>query len=1100
MRPQNGARGTAPIDGYPGGDRESVRVRLLGGFAVSVGARTIGENEWRRKKAGDLVKLLALAPDHRIHRERAMYLLWPELGSKAAANNLRQALHAARQVLDPGASTAAFSSYLRLEDELLALYPNGHVWVDLEAFEAATAVARHSRDPALYRAALNLYAGDLLPKDRYADWAEDRRTQAWQAFLTLLVEMAELCEERGDLGSAIDALRQAAFEEPAHEEAHAHLMRLYARSGQRYQALRQYEQLQVALRRRFGTEPGAASRSLREEIVAGRFQTARSPSPHGVLQLPQDPPKHNIPAALSSFIAREREMVEVERVLAMTRLLTLTGVGGSGKTRLALEVARELAGAYPDGAWLAELAPLSDPELLPQAVAAALDLREWSEGSEQPFITPLIDALRSKELLLVLDNCEHLIDACAHLAEVLLGSCPGLRILATSREALGVAGEATWVVPPLAVPDLRHPTTLDETATSGSVRLFLDRARYRRPAFALTPRNVSDLAKICRWLDGIPLAIELSAARVATMSVEEIAARLGDSLSLLTQGSRTVVPRQRTLRAALGWSYDLLGEPERRLFARLSVFVGGFSLEAAQALAPGEGIEEDEVLDLLSGLVDKSLVVAEATGEGEVRYGMLEPVRQYARERLEESGGAADLQSRHAAYFLKEAEAAEPQLTGPQQRWWLSRLDREHGNMRVALGWSLEGGDELGLRLGVALSRFWYQRGYLSEGRRWLEEGLFALGGAASELVRAKALGEAGWLSAAQGDYEQAKVAYEASLDVYRGLGNDRGIATCFHGLGSVASFLGDHGRATELLEESLTLLRQWGTDTDVVRVLTMLGTLAGIQGEHTRAVARFEDGLSLARKTGDVRSVAIFLNNLGHATLALGDPERATVLFEESLARYREVGDDQGATISLINLGLAALTRGDHGRTTELLLESLTLLREVESKLLMVEWLEVMAGAAGARGQVQRAARLWGAAQTFRQDMGAPLPSDELAMLEPYLSSARSLVEEKVWEVARTEGRTMTHERAVEYALSEEKPEPPSALPISKRALVGAQLDVFTRRETEVAALVGRGLTNRQIASELVISERTVDHHVANILKKLGLHSRSEVAARMAE
>jgi predicted ATPase/DNA-binding SARP family transcriptional activator/DNA-binding CsgD family transcriptional regulator len=1096
MRPQSGVRGTAPIDGHSGGDREPVRVRLLGGFGVSIGARTIGEDEWRLKKAGDLVKLLALTPDHRMHRERIMHLLWPELGPKPAANNLRQALHAARRVLDSVGSTAASSRYVRLGGEQLALCPDGHLWVDVEAFEAAAVAARRSRDPAAYRAALNLYAGELLPEDRYEDWAENRRTELGQSYLALLVEMAELCEKLGDLESAIDAFRQVVSEEPAHEEAHAGLMRLYARSGQRYQSLRQYEQLREALQRRFGTEPGVASRSLHEKIVAGRFPIARSPSPQEVSQRPQDSHQHNIPAALSSFVGREREMVEVERALAMTRLLTLTGVGGSGKTRLALEVARGLAGTYPEGAWLAELAPLSNPELLPQAVAAALGVRERSEDSGQSFTLSLIDALRSKNLLLVLDNCEHLVGPCAHLAEGLLGSCPGVRVLATSREALGVAGEAVWVVPPLSVPDPRRPTTPEETATSGSVLLFLDRARSRRPAFVLTPQNAPAVAEICRRLDGIPLAIELAAARVATMSVEEIAVRLGNSLGLLTTGNRTATPRQRTLRATLGWSHDLLGEPERSLFASLSVFVGGFSLEAAEAVSQRVGIEEGKVLDLLSALVDKSLVVAEATGEEEVRYGMLEPVRQYARERLEESGGTDDLLSRHAAYFLAEAETAEPELVGSQQGWWLSRLDREHGNLRAALAWSLERGDELGLRLGVALSRFWYARGYLSEGRRWLEEGLSVVGDTASALVRAKALGEAGALADYQGDFEQARVAHEASLDIYRGLGNERGIATSLRNLGSVAASQGHYGRATELLGESLTLLRQSGTDTDVVRVLIRLGTLAISRGEHERSVAWFEEALSLARKTGDVIMVAVSLNNLGHVTLLRGDPERATALFEECLAREREVGEAHGIAISLINLGLAALARGDHGRATELLLESLTVLREVESKQIMVAWLEVMAGVAGGRGQAQRTARLWGAAQSFREDMGAPLPSDELAMLEPYLTIARSLVGEKAWEIARTEGRAMTYERAIEYALSEEEPDPHVIPTPKRRQAVGARSEVLTRREEEVAALVARGLSNLQIASDLHLSERTVEHHVSKILRKLLLTSRTEIAS----
>ena len=367
-------------------------------------------------------------------------------------------------------------------------------------------------------------------------------------------------------------------------------MRLYAKSGQRYQALRQYEQLQEALRRRFGIEPDATTRHLHEEIVAGRFLTAQSSSSE--ITSPQERPdsrRHNIPLSLSTFVGREREMVEVERALAMTRLLTLTGVGGSGKTRLALEVAGELAGTYPDGAWLVELAPLSNPELLPQAVTTVLGMRE--QPGDPPIAT-LQETLRDKELLLVLDNCEHLMDACACLAETLLGACPGLRILATSREALGVAGEVNWVVPLLSVPEKVRPTTVEGIVASKSVRLFLDRARSRQPAFALSPQNVSAVAEICRRLGGIPLAIELAAARVGTMSAEQIAARLGNSLDLLTKGGRTATPRHRTLQRTLAWSHRLLSEPERKLFARLSVFAGGWTLEAAETVGSGDGIEE----------------------------------------------------------------------------------------------------------------------------------------------------------------------------------------------------------------------------------------------------------------------------------------------------------------------------------------------------------------------------------------------------------------------------------------------------------------------------------------------------------------------------
>jgi predicted ATPase/DNA-binding SARP family transcriptional activator/DNA-binding CsgD family transcriptional regulator len=1097
MRPQTAAEGTAPTRGHPSGDPEAVRVRLLGGFQVSVGARTIAEDEWRLRKAGDLLKLLALAPDHRMHREQAMYLLWPELGRKAATNNLRQALYGARQVLGPVTSAATSSRYLRLEAERLALCPDEQVWVDVEAFEAAAVTARRSRDPAAYRAALNLYAGDLLPEDRYEEWAEDRRTELREKYLALLGEMADLCEECGDPESAIDALREVVSNEPAHEEAHAGLMRLFAKSGQRYQALRQYERLREALRRHFGTEPGAISRRLHEEIVAGRFPAARSPSEDLPPREIPSARRHNLPAALSSFVGREREMVEVERALAMTRLLTLTGAGGSGKTRLALEVAEEVLGTYQDGAWVADLAPLSNPGLLPQVVAAALGVRERPGA---PFMVTLQEALRDKELLLVLDNCEHLIDACAHLAETLLGSCPGLRILATSREALGVAGEGIWVVPPLALPDPRRPTIPEQLAVIGSVRLFLDRARYRQPTFALSPQNASAVAEICRRLDGIPLAIEFAAARVATMSVEEIAARLENSLGLLTRGNRRAAPRQRTLREALDWSHRLLGEPERTLFARLCVFAGGWTLEAAEAVESGEDIEEGEVLDLLSGLVDKSLVGAEATEDDEVRYRMLEPIRQYARERLEASGNADELRGRHAAYFLTVAEAAEPELVGPQQRWWLDRLERDHDNLRAALGWSLGRRDVMALRLGGALARFWYTRGYLSEGRRWLEEGLVAGRGAASAPLQAKVLEEVGWLAEALGDFEQASAAYEERLSIYRKLGDKEGIAKSLGNLGVLALYRGDYGRAVGLLEESLAVLRELGNKRDIARVLTGLGILALSRCDHARAAALFGEALSLVRKVGDVRSMALSLNNLGFATLLSGDPERATTLFEEALARNREVGDTHSMASSLIYLGLAALTRGDHGRATGLLDESLTVLRDTEDKQTVAECLEAMAGVAGRQELVHRAARLWGAAQMLREDIGAPLPSDERAILEPHVAIARAQLGEEAWEATLAEGRELTPEQAVKYALSREAPAPSAPSGPERQPSVDEPPVALTRREEQVAELIARGLTNRRIAEELFLSERTVHRHVSKVLKKLGLGAREQVAAELAE
>jgi non-specific serine/threonine protein kinase len=669
-----------------------------------------------------------------------------------------------------------------------------------------------------------------------------------------------------------------------------------------------------------------------------------------------------------------------------------------------------------------------------------------------------------------------------------------LQILTTSREPLGVAGEVTWIVPPLSVPEAGRPNKVEEIAATESVVLFVERARYRRPTFALREQDVPAVTEICLRLDGIPLAIELAAARVGTMSLEKIAARIGDSLGLLTGGSRLASPRQQTLRGALAWSHHLLSEREQMLFARLSVFAGGWMLEAAETVASGDGVEVGEVLDLLSGLVDKSLVVAEAA-DGDVRYRMLEPVRRYAWEQLVESGVSNELQSRHAAYFLAEAEVTEPELVGPRQGWWLDRLEREHANMRAALSWALMQRDEVGLQLAVALSRFWYTRGHLSEARRWLERGL-TTNGESPTLVRAKALGEAGWLAEEQVDYERARVAYEESLNIYRKLDDDKGVAETLGNLGLVTLFQGDHGRAARQLEEHLGMLRLSGNERDIALALVRLGLLAIHLEEYTRATTLLEEALSLIRRGGDIRGVAVTLNNLGFATLCSGNSERAAALFEEALSKNQEVGDTRGVGASLLNLGLAALSQADYERAEELLRESLKTLADAEDEQAVVECLEAMAGVAGARGQAERAVRLWGATRALREGIGATMVPGERAILEPHLASAHSRLGTEAWDAALTEGRGMTSEQAVEYALSQEAPEPQVSPTPERRQPVGAQLDVLTHREEEVAAMVAQGLSNRQIAQELFLSERTIENHVSKILRKLELTSRTEIAA----
>jgi predicted ATPase/DNA-binding SARP family transcriptional activator/DNA-binding CsgD family transcriptional regulator len=1077
-----------PSRGRQDSVREAVRVWLLGGFWVSVGSRTIEQDQWRLRKAASLVKLLAIAPGHRIHREQVMNLLWSDLGRKAASNNLRRVLHAARKVLD----SATGSLYLASQDESLILCPGGQLWVDAEAFAESAVSARRSRDPSAYRAAIELYAGELLPDDRYEEWAENSRGQLQRVYLELLIELTALYEERGEYGQAAETLHRALSEEPANEEAHAGLMRLYALSGRQDEALTQYERLREALSGRLGTTPGATTRALRDKIAAGRFQPTRHTAPHR--EGPSYAGKHNLPEPRSNFVGREREMIEVKAMLAMTGLLTLTGTGGCGKTRLALEVARELVGTYQDGVWFVELAPLSEGTLVPQVMAGTFGVQEQPG---RPFLESLLDALGDKEMLLVLDNCEHLIDAAAGLTVALLSSCPRLRVLATSREPLGVTGELGWLVPSLSAPDRQQSPTVEELGGYESVRLFADRASNRHPGFELAPGNAQAVAQVCARLEGIPLAVELAAARIGMLSAEQISERLGHSLKLLKGEDQSADHRHQTLRAALEWSFELLGEPEQALFRRLAEFAGGFTLDAAESVGAGEGIDEEDVLELLSMLVDKSLVVAKENWETGARYRLLEPIRQYAREKLRVSGEAEAVSLRHAEFFLALAEEAEPELKGPRQVEWLDRLETEHDNLRAALSWALGRAFDLGPRMAGALCLFWYTRGYLSEGRRYLEA--VARSDVVPATLRAKALDGLGWIAEPQGDYERARVAYEESLSLYRSSNDKTGVANVLGDLGSLALDRGDYEGATSLLEESLTLHRELGSNEGVIGILDSLGVLASAKGDREESIAFLSEALAVSRGTGNVRRNATSLGNLGITMLVHGDPEQAMVLLEESLTLFQEIGDGSNIAIGLMYSALAALIKGENERVEALSQESLDLLQKAEDKQHIADCLQIMAGGAGAQGRTQRAARLWGAAEAMREDIGVPLQPETRKLLDPYLGTARSSLGEVAWQLACAEGRAMMPEQAIEYSLSAEKPVLPP--PIARR-LGGnsATLAPLTRREEEVAILVSRGLTNRQIASELFISEHTVATHITKILKRLALSSRSRLSAWVAE
>ncbi len=646
------AEGYIPTRDSPvGAEPETLYIWMLGGFRVRVASRFTADEEWRLKKARSVIKILALARTHQLQREKIMDLLWPDLSPKAASNNLNYTLHVTRRLLEP--ERISGSRFLCLRGEQVALYPQGPLWTDVQAFEEAAAKARRSRQLTAYRTAVERYTGELLPEDSYEDWAEEPRAELQEAQQGLLAGLATIYEARGESEAALETLQEIARSTPADERAQLRLMRLYAAAGNRHHAMRQYERLETALHS-MGAEPDAGSRHLYEQIQSGRISLVSGLARD---RLPPESARHNLPVNLSSFVGRRREIERLRGLLEGARLMTLAGPGGSGKTRLALQLCGEIVERYPDGVWVVELATLPHSALLPQAVARALAVEEQQDRT---LTETLVDELRYSGMLVVLDNCEHLVDGCARFVEALLRACPGVRILTTSREVLRLPEETVWRVPPLSLPDPRHSEPARAAARYEAVSLFLQRAKARFPGFLPTSDDVVTVTEICRRLDGMPLAIELAAAKVGALSVQQIHARLDDRFRLLAAGSRTAPERQQTLRGTLDWSHALLTSPERKLFNRLSVFARGFSLEAAEFVCTGAGIAAADVPELLSRLVDKSRVVAEVTTCNRVRYGMLQTIRRYGLDRLEESGDGERVRQRHAQYYLEMAEPAEP--------------------------------------------------------------------------------------------------------------------------------------------------------------------------------------------------------------------------------------------------------------------------------------------------------------------------------------------------------------------------------------------------------------------------------------------------------
>ena len=735
--------------------------------------------------------------------------------------------------------------------------------------------------------------------------------------------------------------------------------------------------------------------------------------------------RHNLPAQTTLFIGRQREMVDVKRLLRISRMVSLTGPGGTGKTRLGLEVAALMAVHYADGVTFVALASTTNPSLVPHVIAHELGV---TEQPNRTLVESLSGYLAGRQTLLFLDNFEHLLEAVPLLSQ-LLAVAPRLSVLVTSREALRLSGEHEYHVPPLTIPDPSHIGSVSELSVYESVALFAQRARAAFHNFRLTDDNAHAVAGICMRLDGLPLAIELAAARAKLFSPQQMLDRLVSPLNLLTSGPRDFPDRQRTLRDTIDWSYNLLDDDEQRLFARLGAFSGGSSVEAVEAIC-GPGLRND-VLHGIESLLNKSLIYQAVGSNGEPRLAMLETIHEYARERLHEGGEEQLIRNRHLDYYLEMAEEAEPYLWGSEQVIWLDKLEIEQDNLRAALAWGriAEGRAESGLLLAGSLATFWGSRSLYHEGREHLSAALSRPDAMDRTAARAKVLGEAGLMAYIQSDYPATRPLLEESLSIYRELGpaGRRGLADALITLGDMETELGDYETASSLMKEALDIMLELKDVRGIARALWQLGQCAVRPGDYEQAVQYFEKALPLLRQVGDRAHTAIALSGLAEVAVRSGDFERATELEEESLTLRREIGEKWGIAVSLGNFAWIALRRDDLKQAVALLTESLTLRREIGDIGGTAWCLEKLAeialtiGGSTQRGdEYRRAARLYGAAASLRAPLDSVIDLVDQPQYERHLALLREQMGETAFAAAWAEGQAMTAEQAVAYASGE--------------------------------------------------------------------------------
>jgi predicted ATPase/DNA-binding SARP family transcriptional activator len=974
--------------------------KILGPLEVLVEGRRL---ELGGSKQRQLLAILLLHANELVSADRLIEELWGGSPPAAAAKGLQVHLSRLRKALG--------------RDGLLVTRSGGYSLlaaageIDASRFELLAARGRErlaSGDvegaSADLHESLRMWRGPPLSDLTYETFAQAEIARLEELRLVALEDRIEADLAAGRDAELVGELEALVAANPLRERLRSQLMRALYRAGRQAEALAEYQDARRVLVEGLGIEPTAALKTLERQILA------QDPA----LDAPgeRDEPRRlrtNLPAAVTPLIGRQRDVEACAELLRgeSVRLLTLTGAGGIGKTRVALQVAAELVAEFHDGVFLVPLARLTDPDLVAATIAQTLELAE----AEEPLDVRLKRFVHGRQLLLMIDNFEQLLPAAPLLGE-LLEAAPGLTLLVTSRSLLRLSAEHQYPVPPLELPD---PERLPDLAVLGdlpAVALFVERAQALKPDFELTEDNAHAVAEICLRVDGLPLGLELAAARIRLLGPQALLGRLGQRLPLLSGGAREAPARQQTLRATIDWSYDLLSASEQTLFVRLACFVGGCTLEGAEAVC---GAAFDE----LASLVDKSLLRERDGPAGEPRFDMLATVREYALERLEAAGEGAECRRRHAEHCVLLAERAEPEILRAEQAEWLQRLEADHDNFRVALEWSLRSGEaDLALRLIGSLRRAWVARGYLTETRRWLEAAL-AQAATSPPAIRAKAVYGLGRVALAQGDYDQALPRLQESAALSRQIGDSEGLVFALADLGWIASAQGDHDHAALLAQEGLAEARKAENEMAVAAALHSLGCAMLHRGDYARARERLEESLALRRERGDKRNTANSLASLGATAFLEGDHTRARELLAESLSLGRELGNLLLVAAALANLGLVALFEADRDEAASLAAEALRLSREAGNKWTIGECLHILAGVAAAQGQATRAATLAGAAEAVHESIQAPPSRAERAIRDHFLAAAEEETGEAAFALARVQGYSMGMEGAVEYALT---------------------------------------------------------------------------------